>query len=316
MRVITTRGDCAETVHPFSAVICGVLPNMTQRIGPSLMSTWRSSAKPFQLLASLEWLGSDYSAPLLAIGTASHSAEPRHIRTVRAVLDVLDISEHSLRCGAHPPIHSSSYHHLIRSGTDLSPLHNNCSGKHAFMVGALAANGYSGQDYRAVTHPFQQHVKSVIQRFTGPMRYSPGTDGCGVPCWILSLEQMARAWQQFAVAIHEGTGALSTIGVAMQQHPELMSGTDRLDLAVSQASSGQVISKVGAAGLLCIAIPHLQTGIALKVHSGHSVARAAACRHILSTVVNDCFDRDHAWFSENAIVRNVVGDIVGQVYCE
>ena len=145
------------------------------------------------------------------------------------------------------------------------------------------------------------------------MTRAPATDGCGVPCWVLSVEAMAKAWQKFARAIHDNDGTLGAIGHAMRQHPELVSGTNRLDLAVAQASQGRAISKVGAAGLVCVALPEIQASVALKVHSGNAQARAIACRQVLHEILGEHFDASHPWFAEQTCVRNVVGDVVGTV---
>jgi len=282
-----------------------------------LVTTWRSAAKPFQLLASLEWLGTaDFSDGFLAIGAASHSGESRHVRTVKALLDVLEIPETALRCGAHAPLEAVTNRAMIRAGKEPCSIHNNCSGKHAFMAGALRAYGLKGQDYRRLDHPFQRHVRQVIERYTGGLDIEPGTDGCGVPCWILPVKRMAHAWAQLAQSVAQFEGPLGAIGTAMRRCPELVSGSGRLDLAIAEASGGAVISKVGAAGLLCAAIPDLGFGIAIKVHSGHAQARAVAAASVLMELLPDRFDYRHSWFSEQAIVRNVVGDIIGRVHVE
>ena len=316
-RVVTTRGGCIETTHPISSVVCRVNGDVVASTGAEITTTWRSAAKPFQLLASLEWLGrSSFSDGFMAIGAASHSAEPRHIRTVAALLDVLDVSESALRCGAHEPLEPGTHRLMVRKGEEPSSVHNNCSGKHAFMAGALAAQGYRGQDYRDVNHPFQAHVRQVIERYTGPLTHAPGTDGCGVPCWVLPLQQMAHAWAQLGAAIGDSEDRLGAIGRAMQARPELVSGKGRLDLAVSEASRGAVISKVGAAGLLCAAIPSAGIGVALKVHSGLAQARAVSAASLFSQLLPEQFDVRHPWFVEQAIVRNVVNAAVGQVFVE
>lgn len=316
-RVVTTRGDCVETAHPVSMVICRSNGDVVMAQGSPLVSTWRSAAKPFQLLASLEWLGqASFSDGFLAIGTASHSAESRHVRTVRALLGVLEVPESALRCGPHAPLEPITHRLMMRNGQEPCSIHNNCSGKHAFMAGALRAKGYSGQDYRELEHPFQQHVRETVERYTGVLSVSPGTDGCGVPCWILPLTAMAHAWAQFAEATERSEGRLGAIGNAMRSCPELVSGTGRLDLAVSQASRRQIISKVGAAGLLCAAIPDLGLGVAVKVHSGHGQARAVAAANIMSQLLPERFDLNHPWFIEQTKVRNLVKDIVGHVRVE
>ena len=86
-RIEQWRGDQLEAVHTFSAV--AVRDGETVlRWGPDTSTTWRSAAKPFQLAVCLELLGDPaHSDEELAVGAASHSAEPEHLRHVEAILE-------------------------------------------------------------------------------------------------------------------------------------------------------------------------------------------------------------------------------------
>jgi L-asparaginase II len=313
MIVVSRRGGQTESEHTVCAALCSADGAIIAQVGDDFATTWRSGAKPFQLEASLSLLPADLVDSLddadLAVGAASHSAEPTHTERVEALLGRFGAGEADLRCGAHPPVHEDSAHALIRAGLAPSQLHNNCSGKHTFMVAALRQMGWDS-DYRPPEHPLQQHIRAVVDSRTGGRVQTVVVDGCGVPCFVAPLSGMATAFARLARATRLGDGLLGRIGAAMVRHPELVSGSRRLDLAVVQGASEPVISKVGAEALLCMALPRRDLGLVLKVRSGDDDARAVAAAALLERwapglLAPSTLERWHE-------VRNVVGRVVGR----
>ena len=116
-------------------------------------------------------------------------------------------------------------------------------------------------------------------------------DGCGVPCRVLPLQAMARAWARLAGAMADEDGShLARIGWEMNRH-------------------GWDVCKIGAEGLICGALPHRRAGFALEVHSGHSEARAVATFALLARLDPGLISPAAAepW----AVIHNVVGRPVG-----
>ena len=107
------------------------------------------------------------------------------------------------------------------------------------------------------------------------------TDGCGVPCFVLSLASMATCWANLGEAAASHSTPLGRIGRAMQAAPEFVSGDDRLDLALARATRKPMVTKIGAQGLFCGALLEPQVGFAIKVLTGVSEARPIAAWHIL-----------------------------------
>ena len=97
----------------------------------------------------------------------------------------------------------------------------------------------------------------------------------------------------------------------MLKHPYLVSGTDRLDLQLARGAQEPLITKVGAAGLLGLALPERGLGIALKTHAGNDSARAPAAEAILEAAAPGAWRRPEPWTPTE--VRNVVGDLVGEL---
>ena len=311
--VVQRRGRHEETTHVVSAVLCDTGGNVRERIGPPLVTTWRSAAKPFQLETTASLLAPQVLGALsdaeLAIGAASHAGEPAHIELVRALLRRFELDEHALQCGAHWPLDADAARRLAALGREPTPIHNNCSGKHTFMAAACRTAGWA-TDYRPPHHPLQRRIRARIDARSGGDVHDEVVDGCGVPCYVMPLRAMATAWAHLAMAMAQGDDLLGRIGRAMQRNPHLVAGTGRMDTLLMQRAREPLVSKVGAAGLVCLAIPSAHAGIALKVHDGDADARRIAACAVLMRLFPDLLPDppEPEWF----VVRNVVGDAVGQ----
>lgn len=319
-RVVQTRGAVRETEHPFVVAVADAGRDAALA-GEDRVTPFRSAAKPFQLTTSLGLLG-DPALPddELAIGAASHNGEPRHVALARRVLARFDAPESGLRCGGHPPSHAPSAEALIRAAVPITDIHNNCSGKHAFMLAAARKRGWDA-DYRPPSHPLQLENGALLAALAG---HTPelATDGCGVPTFCLPITAIARAWSHLAVAMAGGSSGqgdavsarLGLVGNAMARHPELTSGEGRLDLSLALATREAYVGKIGAQGVFCIALPERGRGLAVKVTSGSSEALGAAVAWALATFAEGAFSPPEDWPPTQ--VRNVVGDLVGDYHVE
>lgn len=302
MTVVQTRGGLFEAQHPVSVRIVG--GGDAPEVGEDVASFWRSACKPLQLLTALDALGPEVVATLddreLAIGAASHSGEPVHVAQVRALLARFGVDEGELRCGAHWPMHEAS----ARAVAEALPVHNNCSGKHTFMLAACVAQGWP-MEYRPLDHPLQVHNRARVEDWAG-VRVGVAVDGCGVPTFHLPLSAQARTWARLATA---PAGSLEArVRDAMGRVPELVSGTGRLDLVLTRAATEPLTCKVGAEGLFCVALPARGVGLAVKVHTGNGDALATAVRAVLDRFFPGVV-APVEWPSD--VVLNVVGARVG-----
>jgi L-asparaginase II len=140
----------------------------------------------------------------------------------------------------------------------------------------LLANGWHS-DYRSPEHPLQRAILASVSERTGGAVCGAVIDGCGVPCWVVPLEGMARAWARLAAETAAGEAhPLGRIGWAMTRNPWHASGTGALDGAIMEGASRPMVAKIGAEGLICAALPEEGLGLAVKVTSGSAPARAAA----------------------------------------
>jgi L-asparaginase II len=306
------RGHVAEAVHPVHACATDPRGRRLWQVGEDRVTTFRSAAKPFQLEVSWARLPARLKTRLdgedLALGAASHHGEPFHMEGLARLLAKLECEPRHLYCGAHEPSHPGAARALAARGEQATVLHNNCAGKHAFMAAASAARG-EPEDYRPAGHPLQRAMAENLARRSEYSALSSVVDGCGAPCFVLPLSAMARCYAQLAQATLEpsGGGVLGDIGRAYQAHPALMSGSGAFDAWLNRCG---LVAKVGAQGLLCVALPQHGVGVAIKIESGVDVARPPAVHALLTRAHPGLLPDLPAEFRD---VRNVVGDKVGEI---
>ena len=54
----------------------------------------------------------------------------------------------------------------------------------------------------------------------------------------------------------------------MVRYPENIAGKGQLDTELMRLSNGTVVAKIGAEGLLCLALPQHELGVAIRIHDG------------------------------------------------
>jgi L-asparaginase II len=236
----------------------------------------RSSAKPAQATA-LVLSGAIERFSLrpehLAVGCGSHHGEQAHVATVLEMLERAGVPAQALQCGAHG-LREPDADRLARASLTPTPLHNNCSGKHAAMLCAARALGAPLATYLASDHPVQRTILASMARCADlPERQiAVGLDGCTAPNFAMPIRHMARFFASLAAPGHlpaDLAGALCRIAAAMRAHPFMVGGTGSFDTVLMRDAPIPLIAKGGAAGLQCVAIPSLGLGVAVKAESGN-----------------------------------------------
>ncbi len=248
---------------------------------------WRSALKPFQALAFVSD-GVEQAFGLgpeeLAIICASHGGTPAHLARVERVLSAIGLDPESLHCGPHPPYDSDSADQLRCAGARPGRLHNNCSGKHASMLALAVHHGWATDGYWRYEHPVQARVRQLLSEWidSDPETLEWATDGCGLPTPRVPLAEMAMAYARLADrATIPGTAAASVVD-AMTRYPELTSSLGREPLQLMRGTSGRILAKEGAEGVLCVAGTDAGWGLALKVEDGARRAVGPAAIEVLT----------------------------------
>jgi L-asparaginase len=240
----------------------------------------RSAAKPFQALPLvLTGASQALSSETLAISCASHTGTEVHIRLVEALLKQSDLKVSDLQCGADWPVDGLRRRALRQAGEPANAIYHNCSGKHAGMLFCCRQNGWPIENYLDAEHPLQRMIVENLQKLTGLTEIPLAVDGCGAPVFYLPLPVMARLYASLG-----SEPLFAPLREAMLAHPELVGGPGRVDTAIMQASGGKILAKVGADGVLCVANPNSQQGLALKIADGSAAIRNFALVEILVTL--------------------------------
>lgn len=241
----------------------------------------RSAAKPFIAAAAVE-AGVRERFGLepdeIAVMAASHFGEPFHVKAVASILNKIGLDESALQCGVHLPHNEAAAEALVCSGRPVTPLFNNCSGKHAGILALCTAIGCDTATYLEAGNPAQRRILAFCARISGddPDRWPLGVDGCGIPVYATPLRRAALSFARLATlegVASSDASALRIVRDAMIAHPEYVAGTGQLDTALMQASGGAIACKGGAEGVHGVAAIAGGFGYAAKVLDGGGRAR-------------------------------------------
>jgi L-asparaginase II len=317
---VVTRGAIVESHHRVHAAVVnasGTLIGGSRDV--SMVTHWRSCAKPFQIMPLIESGGFDKLAwgdDQLALACASHGGEPEHVSIAEKMLASIGMEEGDLVCGPHEPLAQRGQKLLREAGARPTRLHNNCSGKHAAMLARAHTTGLPAYGYERHDHPVQQACLAEVAKWSGvpSQRIGLAVDGCGVSVFVLGLEPMAHAYARLADAARRSAEVPSRIVHAMQTRPFLVGGTDRFDSALIEATKGRCIAKIGAEGIHCVAIVDEGIGITVKVEDGAQRAQFPAVLSALQHygALPQELPPRLAEFMHRPL-RNTRGEVVGEV---
>ena len=220
----------------------------------------RSASKPFQATVAQE-CGGRLSTQQMALACASHGGQPVHIGIVRGMLAEVGLDESALRCPPAWPFGEGARERLIAAGhREARPVWHNCSGKHAAMLRACVARGWSTYGYLDPHHPLQQQIAETMRAVLGENPGPAGVDGCGVPAFRGTARSMARAYAALASETR-----FAPAWAAMHRLPALTS--DLSQPAAQIAAWLDAAVKHGAEACLGVAVRN-RLGVTTKVWDG------------------------------------------------
>jgi L-asparaginase II len=278
--VEVVRGGIVEARHRVHAVAVSAGAVVEAAGDPELVTHFRSSAKPIQVLPIVR-ARPDLGDAEIAIASASHLYRPDQLEPVRSLLAKARATEDDLECGG------------------AAPLEHTCSGKHAAMLLLCREREWATEGYRLASHPCQQELLAEVAALAeiDVTEVSTAVDGCGVVTYGLTLERMALAFARL-----ELSPAGRRVADAVRDNPDLVSGEVRVDTELMRLGDGWV-AKYGAEGLLCASRAGL--GVAVKVEDG----APRALRPALSALL-DRLGLDGDGLAE-APIENSRGEVVG-----
>jgi L-asparaginase II len=292
---------------------------------PHTRAYFRSSAKPFQALPLLASGAADafgFTTEEWALATASHDATDRHQAIVASMLKKAGLSESDLLCGFSPPLDEKENARVALGLEDATPLKCECSGEHAGMLAACRHRGWPIENYVSPDHPLQQEVRSIVAAACGlsPAGLELATDGCSIPTFGAPIRAFARAYAVLADphgAQWDGDAshrdALVRLREAVLLHPELISGNSADDTNIMRITGSRVVAKLGAEGMLCLAIPAHRLGVTIVDAGGSKRSLGPAAIAVLEELgLEDTATLDRLREQLCPPVESFAGDVVGE----
>ncbi|MGE0877003.1 MAG: asparaginase [Burkholderiales bacterium] len=271
------RGDAPENAHRGAYAVVDASGAIIEEQGDTERAVFpRSAVKPLQALPLIDTGAAaryGLGAAGIALACASHSGEPGHVDAVAALLDKGGLAPTCLECGAQVPMGEAAASALCASGKPPTPLHNNCSGKHAGFLLTARHQGEALEGYVEEGHPVQRRVaQALAEAMQHELGAAPrGRDGCGIPTFAVPLHAVARGMASLAPAargLPARRRAAEQLRDAVMAHPWLVAGSGRFDTEAMLAGAGTVLVKMGADGVHAACIPALGLGIASKIADG------------------------------------------------
>ncbi len=278
-----TRGFYIESIHVAYAVVVDADGKIVFNSGdPKYLTCIRSALKPFQAATAVQaGATADFTSKELALLCASHSGEEIHVKTAVGILKKLGYTINDYECGSHAPYHKASADYLIRQGQTPTPLHNNCSGKHAGMLALAKHLKVDPKGYALPDHPVQQLVLKQVERYSGLHDLPISVDGCSLPTPFLPLYSIAVIFQKLASGDYP---ELNLPYEAMTAHSYLIAGEKRFDTDFLKVLAGRAVTKVGGEAIRGVGIRRPDGeiwGIAVKVLDGNQRANPVATLAVL-----------------------------------
>ena len=318
--VEASRGGRVESWHRGAIAVSSADGRLALALGDVNEAVYpRSAVKALQALPLVESGAADkfnFTDAEIALASASHSGEPIHVETARAMLAKCGRDPTTLECGAHWPADAAAARALAAAGGEATALHNNCSGKHAGFICVSCGAGVDPAGYVKIDHYAQVEVRRALEETTQTkLDGRAAVDGCAVPTYSIPLAALARAFARF------GTGAGMTaaraaaatrIRRAIASCPQLYGGTGRFDTLVATTLGTRALVKGGAEGVYCGAFPALGLGVAVKCDDGAGRAAEAVMATLIARFL-PLGEAERATLAPHVepVIRNWRGDAVG-----
>jgi L-asparaginase II len=275
--VEATRGERIESAHRGAGAVVDADGRIVMIFGDAERAVYpRSAVKALQALPLVESGAADrlsLSDKEIALACASHSGSDDHVATARAMLAKAGYNERALECGVHWPLGEAEARALARSGGTPNALHNNCSGKHAGFICLACATGVEPMGYVAPNHAVQREVAAAIAAATGARLSEEmrAVDGCAIPTYAVPLIALALGFARLGTG--EGLSparqkAAARIRAAVAGHPLTVAGKGRFDTELMSLVGARALTKAGAEGMFCAALPEAGLGLAVKADDG------------------------------------------------
>lgn len=271
----TLRNGYLDSCY-FGSVYLANKDSIYKQIGfdKSTVCFMRSLAKPLQASIICDAnIIQDYNLQdkELAIFCASHAGSSEHIKILKDLCKRFKIKQSDFELIAQKPLDLRGFKGRI------TPLHNNCSGKHLMM---LLMSKYLKIDFKNYTnenHPIQKLILKKQNELSGFNSDILTYDGCSTPLWGLPVKNIIKAYFNF---FHNEK--YSPLIKAIINNPYIFGGFDRLDTEIIRLSNKKLFSKVGAGGFVLVYNFESDEILILKITQNNNPIRKLILMDILN----------------------------------
>jgi len=191
------------------------------------------------------------------------------------------------------------------------------------MLAACLHLDYPLDSYTEPDHPLQRRIREIVAQV---LRLDEddlviGTDGCRIPTFAAPVRTFAVAYATLADPRQAPAGVgrklakpLDRLREAVIAHPTLIGGEKTLDSDITRLSKGRIVAKLGAEGLLCLAVPERGLGIAIAAADGSSRALGPAAVAVIEQLeLADSATVDTLRERHIETVKTFAGETVGEM---
>jgi L-asparaginase II len=284
-----TRAGLLECRHLGAVALVNTQGKLLAQAGdPYWNGFTRSTLKALQALAFMQGGGDaqfGFDSRDLAMMCASHSGEAKHVQQVDRMLAKTGLDRQRLLCGCHVPYFYDNASQERPAAPKFDERHNNCSGKHAGFLAYCVQHGHAIGSYIDPGHPLQQAVRQAVAQAVDlqAQDLAIGIDGCSAPNFAMPLANLALGYARLASGARDSRfgASFALLAQAMTDHPDLVSGSGRNDLALMLAGRGDWVTKTGADGLQGVGSKSRGEAFAIKVIGADKPALYAATVEVL-----------------------------------
>ncbi len=234
----------------------------------------RSCSKPMQFSALINEKTDDkfsFTPQEIAVCCASHTGTKEHQKHILSVLNKIGLSEDSLLCPPDSPLSKDEQEFLIKNNLPVRKIHNNCSGKHAAMLALCKDKDFDISTYNSLSNPLS---KLVIEQLSSLCEVSQNNiiiskDGCTLPTVATTLPELCRGFLNLFLS-----NKYKKITKAILEFPYFAGGEGRIDSEIINSGQGNLISKVGAEGIIVVVNLNKEEALAVKIADSNYLARS------------------------------------------
>ena len=205
------------------------------------------------------------------------------------------MTENDLLCPPDSPLDKYEKEYLIKNNLPVLKIHNNCSGKHAAMLTLCKHKNFETSNYNDLSHSISKIVIEQICNLCETKDIVISKDGCTLPTVATTLPELGKGFLNLFLS-----EKYEKIRTSILNHPYLAGGRGRIDSEIISAGKGNLISKVGAGGIIVVVNLKREEALVVKISDASYSARSLV---IIKSML------DLGWLEEEDVIKSPLNDL-------